>query len=453
MDRIRSFFQKPETEQEYAPLTDEAQTLEGNTPRAEEHDVPFSWVEYGIFALLGVAMLWAWNMFLAAAPYFQGRFQSDEWVLQNFQSAIISVSTITNLGVMVILTNIQYTASYPFRINLALYINIAVFALLTLSTSAFLDASPGQYLVFLLIMVAGTAWAAGLIQNGAFAFAASFGRPEYMQAIMAGQGVAGVLPPLTQIISVLVAPPKEPSAQGDDGHEAGSAAFIYFLTAVLVSLLAILGFIPLARRHDRIVEGRMAENMAASFNSIEEAERAARKVVSISTLFQKLHWFAAAVFMCFAIAMFFPVLTPKVLSVTPPESASPLLKPSAFIPLGFFFWNLGDLGGRASALTLPCRDRPSLLFGISIARTLFLPLYALCNIHGNGAVINSDVFYLLFVQFPYGLTNGWLASNCMMAAGEWVDEGEREASGGFMGLCLVAGLTFGSLLSFTAAGI
>ncbi|KAI0128667.1 nucleoside transporter [Xylariales sp. AK1849] len=455
MDRLRSFFQKKEDEQEYAPLNEDAQFLEGPAIHHGDNGVPFSWVEYGIFATLGVAMLWAWNMFLAAAPYFQGRFQADDWVLQNFQSAIISVSTITNLGAMIVLTNIQYTASYPFRINLALYINVAVFALLTISTSAFLDATPGQYLAFLLVMVAGTAWAAGLIQNGAFAFAASFGRPEYMQAIMAGQGVAGVLPPVAQIISVLVAPPPKETADSarEISRAGGTAAFIYFLTAVIVSVIAIVAFIPLVRRHNRIIESRMVENMAASFNSVEEAERAARKVVSMATLFKKLHWLAAAVFMCFVIAMFFPVFTPKILSVSAPDKASPLLQPSAFIPLGFFCWNLGDLGGRASALSLPLRHRPAALFAISIARTLFLPLYALCNIHGRGAVVSSDVFYLLLVQFPFGLTNGWLASNCMMAAGEWVDEGEREASGGFMGLSLVAGLTFGSLLSFTAAGI
>ncbi|KAI1844921.1 hypothetical protein JX266_008937 [Neoarthrinium moseri] len=456
MDRLRSFFQKKENEQEYAPLNEETQFLDRTSDLGDDSGaVPFSWIEYGIFALLGVAMLWAWNMFLAAAPYFQGRFQADDWVLQNFQSAIISVSTITNLGAMLILTNIQYTASYPFRINLALYINVAVFALLTFSTATFLDASPGQYLGFLLVMVAFTAWAAGLIQNGAFAFAASFGRPEYMQAIMAGQGVAGVLPPVAQIISVLVAPPEQPAAgsvAGED-REAGTAAFIYFLTAVLVSVAAILGFIPLVRRHNNIVESRMVEHMAASFNSVEEAERAARKVVSMAGLFRKLHWFSAAVFMCFAVAMFFPVLTPKVVSVAPPDVAGPLQRPAAFIPLAFFFWNLGDLGGRSSALVLPFRSRPALLFAFSVARVLFLPLYALCNIHGHGAAVPSDLFYLVLVQFPFGLTNGWLASNCMMASGEWVDDGEREAAGGFMGLCLVAGLTFGSLLSFTAAGI
>ena len=38
----------------------------------------------------------------------------------------------------------------------------------------------------------------------------------------------------------------------------------------------------------------------------------------------------------------------------------------------------------------------------------------------------------------------------MMGTNEWVEDGEREAAGGFMGLSLVAGLTTGSLLSFTA---
>ncbi|KAK7951695.1 nucleoside transporter [Apiospora aurea] len=454
MDRIRSIFKKREDEQEYAPLTQETQFLQESRDD-EEHAVPFSWIEYGIFVWLGVAMLWAWNMFLAAAPYFQTRFQESEWILQNFQSALISVSTVMNLLAMIILTNIQYTASYPFRINIALYINVGIFSLLAFSTRAFLDTTPSHYLWFLLAMVACTSYAAGLMQNGVFAFAASFGRPEYMQAIMAGQGIAGVLPPVTQIISVLVAPPSESvsSAPGDVQDGTGNAAFIYFLTAVAISVFAALAFIPLVRRHDHIVEARMMDQMAASFNSVEEAERAARKVVSMVALFKKLHWFASAVFVCFAVTMFFPVFTPKILSTTPPAEADTLLKPAAFIPLAFACWNLGDLGGRAGALVLPYRERPFVLFAVSVARVLFIPLYALCNLHGGGGVVHSDVFYLLLVQFPFGLTNGWLASNCMMAPSEWVEEGEREAAGGFMGLCLVAGLTFGSLLSFTAAGV
>ncbi|KAM5351439.1 hypothetical protein ACJ41O_004162 [Fusarium nematophilum] len=462
MDRVRrALGRRPSSASEYEPLTgvEEATALEGSAVLEGQNDLPFSWMEYSIFGLLGVAMLWAWNMFLAAAPYFAARFAGDAWIQANFQSAILTVSTITNLGAMLVLTNIQYSASYPFRINLALIMNVITFALLTASTVIGLGASPVAYLVFLLFMVAGTAWAAGLIQNGAFAFAASFGRPEYIQAIMAGQGVAGVLPPIAQVFTVLAFPPAEKeqggasSARGPSAEEGQTSAFVYFLTAVAVSVAALVAFIPLVRRHNHIIENRMVEQMAESMHSIEDAERAARKVTSLWRLFRKLHWLAAGVALTFAATMFMPVFTAKIHSVRGEDSGL-LFQPAAFIPLAFFFWNLGDLSGRvATMMPFSLQHRPAALFGLSALRLGILPLYLLCNIGGRGAVVPSDFFYLFIVQLLFGVTNGWLGSSFMMASGEWVDEGEREAAGGFMGLCLVAGLTMGSLLSFTISDI
>ncbi|CAK7208271.1 hypothetical protein SBRCBS47491_000035 [Sporothrix bragantina] len=492
MDQIRKMFTKKRDagdESSYAPVRDERMPL-----ALEEEDQssycsslregeleddagasPFSWFEYSIFVLIGVAMLWAWNMFMAAAPYFQLRFAEDESILAIFQSTIISVSTCTNLLAMLVLTNIQYSASYPFRINTALFINVAVFSLLTASTSIFLYIYTDVYLLFLVIMVAGSAWACGLLQNGAFAYAASFGRPEYTQAIMAGQGIAGVLPPLAQMLTVLIFPPPPPPGSASVSVEphhavpdyevvakAGTAAFYYFLTAVIISVATLVAFQPLMRRHDRIVENRMATALSESLASIEDAERAARKVVSLKTLFFKLHWHALAVFTCFVVTMFFPVLTPKVMSVRQPTDGGSstslpiILQPSAYIPLAFFFWNLGDLLGRMSTmLRVPeiLQRRPALLFAFGIGRLMFLPLYFLCNIGGRGAVIDSDLFYLLLVQLPFGLSSGWLSSTAMMKAGDWVEDGEREAAGGFMGLCLVAGLATGSFLSFSVTHI
>lgn len=128
--------------------------------------------------------------------------------------------------------------------------------------------------------------------------------------------------------------------------------------------------------------------------------------------------------------MFFPVFT-KIRSVKP--DAGPLFRPAAFTPLAFLLWNLGDLGGRMATM-LPCspRLRPLVLFVLAAARIAQLPLYLLCNIGGRGAAITSD-FYLFVVEL-FGLSNGWLGSVFMMASGEWVDQGEREAAGGFMGL-------------------
>ncbi|KAK4239779.1 nucleoside transporter FUN26 [Achaetomium macrosporum] len=466
MDRIKAFFVPAKASaDEYEPLADdESGTLPGST---YEEGAPFSWIEYSIFALIGVAMLWAWNMFLAAAPYFQTRFQSDSWIFDNSQSAILTTFTAVSLVTMLILSNIQSSANYPFRISTALLISAAVFVLLTISTSVFLDASPRAYFAFLLLMVALTAWAAGLMQNGAFSFAASFGRPEYTQAIMAGQGVAGILPPLAQMLSFLafsdsspeVPPHEQPSGERHSSspsflppaNKDGHAAFIYFLTAVLISLVTMLAFIPLVRRHSHISRRLLGSQQQ------QEQQRGQRRYVPLSTLLRKLRWLAGSVFVCFVIAMFYPVFTAKILSVhsSPSSSAGKIFTPGAFIPLAFFFWNLGDLLGRVSTMmpSLSLRHRPRALFAISLARCGFLPLYLLCNLHGEGAVVESDLFYLLLVQFPFGLTNGWLGSSSMMAAGEWVDEEEREAAGGFMGLCLIAGLAAGSVLSFSAAGI
>ena len=67
MDSIKGLFRpaKPEHHDplEYAPLTEEPRELEGSTDQEGEtfeSDVPFSWFEYSVFAIIGVAMLWAW---------------------------------------------------------------------------------------------------------------------------------------------------------------------------------------------------------------------------------------------------------------------------------------------------------------------------------------------------------------------------------------------------------
>lgn len=409
------------------------------------------------------------NMFLAASPYFASRFITRPSIARTFQSSILTVSTITNLVATLILTYMQRQANYANRIKLGLVINTAAFAALLLSTSLFRDISPDAYLAFLLVDVCFAALATGLFQNGAFAFAASFGRSEYTQAIMAGQGVAGVLPALAQMISVLVVPPAP--ARGDDSSSAGqepsqddsisAAAFLYFLTAVVVSIFTLLSFFPLATRHRRLISSRAAAQADTSQHLL-----APRKVVSLPTLFRKLHWEAGAAAICFvATIAFFPVFTSKIQS-THSAPRSRLLDPEVFIPLSFFFWNAGDLAGRllctggdgggVLGLVLggaAARRRPITLFALGLARFAFLPLYLLCNLHGEGATVDSDLFYLVIVQLPFGLTNGWLASNAMMAAAESVEEDEREAAGGFMGLCLVTGLALGSLLSFTVTDI
>lgn len=60
MDRVKRLFQP---QQPYEPIQDDGNDDTESTAADSDIDIeeqPFSWVEYFIFLLLGVAMLWAW---------------------------------------------------------------------------------------------------------------------------------------------------------------------------------------------------------------------------------------------------------------------------------------------------------------------------------------------------------------------------------------------------------
>ncbi|KAI4103629.1 MAG: hypothetical protein LQ339_004158 [Xanthoria mediterranea] len=451
MDRVRKALkgQRPRSPS-YEPLNEEANGLDGDeSGPAYAHPSHSSWLNYAIFLLLGVSMLWAWNMFLAASPYFQKRFSSSPYLLTHFPAYITSISTITNLASVTLLTRLQRSASYPQRIIVSLCLNTVGFTLLATSTTLFRSISEQGYFGFLMVMVFTASLATGLCQNGVFAYASGFGVPEYTQAIMTGQAIAGVLPCIAQIVSVLSVPERD-APESAPAQESSKSAFAYFLTATVVSVITLVSFLYFSTSHKA---GRSAVETAEGLDDAQEVEHAERKVVGLWTLFKKLRYISMAVFLCFAVTMFFPIFTQQILSVRPQDTAPRLLKPSCFIPLAFLFWNTGDLIGRllTGIPQLALGRWPRTLFLLSALRLVFIPMYLLCNVRASGAAIDSDTFYLIVVQFLFGLTNGYIGSSCMMGAGEWVEKEEREAAGGFMGLMIVGGLTTGSLMSFLAA--
>ncbi|KAF7161804.1 hypothetical protein CNMCM5623_007269 [Aspergillus felis] len=249
MDRVRRLISRPQAYEPIVHPTEVDDDDHGSISPRPQHESPFSKYEYAVFFILGVSMLWAWNMFLAAAPYFYLRFQSDNWTAAHFQPSILTISTITNLGSAFILAKLQKGASYPRRVTLSLLINIVVFSLLALSTVFMKDVSVKAYFSFLMFMVFGASLATGINQNGVFAYVSGFGREEYTQAIMAGQGVAGVLPCVVQIFSALAVPERK----GQDMPQASSkSAFMYFITATTIAAMSLVAFLSLVRRRSGI---------------------------------------------------------------------------------------------------------------------------------------------------------------------------------------------------------
>ena len=434
------------------------------------------------------------NMFLAAFPYFTHRFSTSPTLLHTFPSAIISISTLTNLLTMLLLTSLQpSTLKYPFRITLSLILNTAVFTLLALSTVLFTGISPGIYFGFLMAMVLGASLATGLCQNGVFAYVSGFGEGRYTQGIMTGQGVAGVLPCVAQIVSVLsVGEGKEVgmgrllmrkstnsglSIMGERREEAPQvnpqespkSAFAYFLTAAGIAILTLLAFSVLLKRHRHVqhddhqhhhhpTQDPTHSSTSPSRQTITpqspklnssysppEAEPLTKSTdpcptppvqarISYTTLFHLLPYPSIAIILTFALTLaIFPTSTQAILS-THPVPLPRLLRPETFIPLAFLCWNTGDLLGRLATAFRPLDDlarRPRLLLGLAVGRVVFIPLYYLCNRSGDGkGAVFGDFFYLLFVQGGFGFSNGVLGSSCMMTAGLVGDDDD----GGKMGL-------------------
>ena len=425
-------------------------------------------------------------MFLAAFPYFTHRFSASPSLVRTFPSAIISVSTVTNLVSMLLLTYLQSSAHYPSRIILSLILNIAVFTLLALSTVLFTGISPGVYFGFLMAMVFGASLATGLCQNGVFSYVSGFGEGGYTQGIMTGQGVAGVLPCIAQIVSVLSVSGTSKSSgsstrrRNPDGagqaspQESSKSAFAYFLTATAISAITLLAFGVLLGRHRPVQSHQQdppplydedgspkidsptpeAEPLTISTNAPREPRP--KPSIPYTRLLRLLPYPSVAVFVTFALTLaIFPTSTQSILSNHSPPLPR-ILRPESFIPLAFLCWNAADLLGRLLTAIKPCNHlpaQPKLLLSLALGRVIFVPLYYLCNRNGAGASISSDFFYLAIVQGGFGLTNGIVGSACMMSAGlvgNEDEEGEvvREAAGGGMGLMLVGGLTVGSLLSF-----
>jgi equilibrative nucleoside transporter 1/2/3 len=58
MERIRQIFERENSAASYEPLEGGSERPDGEGIVAE--DQAFSWTDYAVFTLLGVAMLWAW---------------------------------------------------------------------------------------------------------------------------------------------------------------------------------------------------------------------------------------------------------------------------------------------------------------------------------------------------------------------------------------------------------
>lgn len=297
-----------------------------------------------------------------------------------------------------------------------------------------------------------------------------------------GQGIAGVAVALSSILSAFAATPETTNGNaGDDGEESSTnrSAFIYFMSALLVTVAAFIGRIILSQQPFYRYQLQQEKPLFSSDNHEEGSERQDNdgnddddslhgntSSKSLKYILQQSYGLIFAVAYVFIITlMVFPTITSLIKSVVrhPPSVQNHLntipsrfYDDDVFIAFHFLLFNVGDWVGRFLPLWSLFRTfNTSNLVLLSVLRTLFIPIFLICNVVISTerlmpVLIQSDILYFIIILI-FSISNGWIGSLTMMAAPQqsFIRTSDQKSKiGSIMSFSLVVGLAIGGTLSF-----
>ena len=191
---------------------------------------------YKIFFLQGLGMMFPWNVYITAQSYYKHRFEGTAHT-SNFTfwfSTCFQIANIVGLALAVYYGskfNMRFSVAFPMVIN----------CLVLIATTSLVETNRVTA-NFLFILTCGFVATCGvctaLLQLGIFGLAGRFPN-VYMQAVMSGQGMAGIAVSLINIFTTVSEPATKSNLSFDDIKE---SAFLYFLIATIVVIVTLLSF-------------------------------------------------------------------------------------------------------------------------------------------------------------------------------------------------------------------
>eukprot|EP00903_Cladosiphon_okamuranus_P010937 g10329.t1 len=163
-----------------------------------------SWnIAYCIFFLQGIGQLFPWNVFINAEDYFRRRLCGSAFE-NNFENCISAGYNIAAVAGLVLALRYQERWNLSGRIMGSLAVSVLTFVVCgILALAEGVDSTVLFSCTLGLIIVSGSATA--VLQGGLFSFASAF-PPRYTNAMMAGQGLAGLAVALAGIFTTLAGP-------------------------------------------------------------------------------------------------------------------------------------------------------------------------------------------------------------------------------------------------------
>ncbi|KAF9452165.1 hypothetical protein P691DRAFT_756628 [Macrolepiota fuliginosa MF-IS2] len=423
-------------------------------------DSRIKWIHF----ILGCSVLLPWNVIITATPYFLKRL-AGSGIEHTFSSYLSTTFTAANFIILAHATVTSKHTSPSKRARISIVWLVVLTSFLVFST--FFVSTPGLFFTFVLINGAAQAGAGSYLQTAVIAVASLFG-PAAVQAMMAGQAAVAVAVSGVQVMSAAASTWGKASSYTSDGSAEERSAFIFFTLSTLF-LVASAGAhawlidMPAYKAIAAPLEQQAAKAHHAALDTItpqplvsrgrSEAGDDRRQAIRVAKA-NIIYEVAVAYVFLITLAVYPPITT----SIMP---VNPETHPLLFSSIHFLVFNIGDFLGRyiCSFPIFLVWSRKRIL-GMSLARTLFIPLFLMCNVQRpslmvtSTPIINSDFIFML-ILFVFGWSNGYVSSLCMMSAPsiehnprlkgrvEDVDVAATVAS-----FCLVGGLVLGSIASF-----
>ncbi|XP_036401048.1 equilibrative nucleoside transporter 1-like [Megalops cyprinoides] len=421
-----------------------------------------------IFFMLGLGTLLPWNFFMTATMYFTQRLrdtpaQASANLTDNNTAVIIDTRSVLEAKFNNVMTLcamvplLAFTCLNSFlhqripqkvRIMGSLIVILVVFLLTAVMVRV--EVPPLTFFIITMIKIVCINSFGAVLQGSLFGMAGLL--PEsYTTPIMSGQGLAGTFAAFSMICALA------------SGSELQDSAFGYFITACAVILMAIFSYMLLPRREffqyfqdshqpkasDEENKMNLLKENSENKPVLSHTEAESRAPVSMLAIFKKIWVLALSVCFAFTITIgTFPAVTVDVKSTIANGSAWDLY----FIPVScFLLFNLMDWTGRSltAVCTWPGKDS-SLLPILLLARTVFVPLFMLCNVQPRSNLpvfFQHDAWFIVFM-IAFAFSNGYLASLCMCFGPKKVLPHEAETAGAIMAFFLSLGLALGAALSF-----
>lgn len=430
---------------------------------------------YAIFYILGVGQMLPWNVFINATSYFQTRFNGSPFA-DNFENFFSIAFNICNVLGVIFASKYQGLIAPRTRVIVPLVGNALVF----LVTTALVlvtwkdDASPMFYITIAICVMAGCFVA--MLQSGIFGLAAQFPM-QYAQAIMGGQGMAGMSVALVFMLTTWAQPGDGMNNTYDDEKW---SSFVYFGIASAFVLLCTFAYFALEKSEyaqyfanfvDIKPDVRASTNVktfpmkeveksqvamspamkrAASKRQQKEDGNSGPSVGEMRRIYAQIAPSAWAVFGVFFITLgIFPSLT---VHIAPSTTSTNVFFTKLWVPFSFLNFNLCDFVGRTLAGKGTFLKSPSALLAASVARVAFVPLFMFCKreegFHDSWPTVFDHFIFPIVFMMLFALSNGYVSTRCMMIGPAKVPLEQQEVAGAMMVVFLVTGLALGSTASF-----